>query len=581
MRIRTTKTKNGRLFYVIKTYYDSRGIEHSVTVEKLGNENAIRETYGRDPDEWAKEYVTQLNEKEKLEMQDVVLHFSKSKLLTKEYRYEFNVGYLFLQALYHELGLDAICRRIAKRHSFRYDLDSILSRLLYGRILKPCSKLSTVEFAQQLVEKPVFQEHQVYRALDVIAEESDWIQQTLYQNSFALGKRHTGVIYYDCTNFFFEIEQADEDGLRKYGKSKENRPLPIVEMGLFMDQDGIPLAVCIHPGNTNEQTTLKPIEKRLISQFGLSKFVVCTDAGLASKANRKFNDVQNRAFIVTQSIKKLKADLKSWALDPEGWRLSGETKTRYYNLLQLDRHNDHDTIFYKERWIDQGSFEEKIIVTFSIKYQEYQRSIRQGQIDRAQKAIDAGTAAIKKHRQNDFRRLIRKEAVTKDGELAERDIYSLDLEQIQEEQRYDGFYAVCSNLDEDPSAIIRVNHHRWQIEECFRIMKSELKARPAYVQNDSRIEAHFLTCFLALTLFRFLEKKLNYQFTCDQIISTLQEMNVREVMGEGYLPVYTRTDITDALHETFGFRTDYHITTQNDMKQILKQTKKKSTTRKK
>lgn len=574
MRIKTTKTNNGRLFYVIKTYYDTKGVEHSLTVEKLGNEHAIREKYGCDPDLWAKEYARQLTEKENLQKQDVVFSFSKSKLLTKNYRYEFHVGYLFLQALYHQLGMDRICKQIAKRHSFEYDLNSILSRLLYGRILQPASKLATFQFAETLLEPPLFEEHQIYRSLDVIAKEADFIQKSLYQNSFALGKRNTGVIYYDCTNFFFEIEQADEDGLRKYGKSKENRPLPIVEMGLFMDKDGIPLSICIHSGNTNEQVTLKPAEQKLVSQYAMSKFVVCTDAGLASKANRRFNSVQNRAFIVTQSIKQLKSELKEWALNPQGFKMAGDKRNKKYDITALNEKEFYDTIFYKERWIDRGDFEEKIIVTYSLKYKQYQQNIRAGQIERAQKAIKNGSAKIKKYNQNDYRRFLQKQTVTADGEIAEREIYSLNTARIQGEEIYDGFYAVCSNLDDDPLDIIRINQQRWQIEECFRIMKSEFRARPAYVQKEHRIEAHFLTCFLALVLYRYLEKKLNNRFTCEEILSTLQQMRVREVLGEGYIPTYTRTDITDALHDAFGFRTDYQMITKGDMNKILAQTKK-------
>ena len=573
MRIRTTNTKNGRLFYVIKTYYDTHRIEHSVTVEKLGNENAIREKYNCDPDEWAQQYVKKLNEIEKHEMKDITVNFSKKHLLSKNHRYEFNIGYLFLQKLYFDLGINKICREISKKHDFEYNLDSVLSRLIYGRILKPCSKLATHKFSESLLENADFSEHQVYRALDVIAEESSFIQQSLYQNSFFFGKRHTGVIYYDCTNFFFEIEQPDVSGLRKYGKGKESRPLPIVEMGLFMDQDGIPLAVCIHPGNTNEQITLKPLEQKLISDYQMSKFVVCTDAGLASKANRKFNDVQNRAFIVTQSIKQLNAELKEWSLNPSGWKISGDTSIKTYELSSVDLSEFSEKTFYKERWVDRGNYEEKLIVTYSNKYREYQRNIRNSQIERAQKAIDSGDAKRGKHSQNDYRRFIQKTTITEEGELAKNTVLTLDSAVIEAEERFDGFYAVCSNLDEEPSKIIAVNHQRWQIEECFRIMKSEFRARPAFVQNDPRIEAHFLTCFLALVVYRYLEKKLNHRFTCDQILSTLREMNVREVAGEGYIPTYMRTEITDALHEAFGFRTDFQIISKPDMKKIIKKSK--------
>ena len=576
MRIRTTKTKNGRLFYVIKTYYDGKGKEHSVTVEKLGNENDIREKYGRDPDEWAKEYVKKLNEKEKKENEEIQISLSPAKQLTKNYRYEYQIGYLFLQKIYHELKMDLICKEISKRHSYKFDLDSILSRLLYGRVIEPDSKIATCRYADTLIEKPLFKEHQVYRALDVLAEESDFIQESVYRNSFALGARNTGVIYYDCTNFFFEVEEPDVDGLRKHGKSKENRPLPIVEMGMFIDRDGVPLSVCIHPGNTNEQVTLRPLEKKLLSDFGMSKFVVCTDAGLASQANRRFNNIQDRAYIVTQSLKKLRKDIRDWALSPEGWKLNGargHDRARLFNIDELDPDKDYDKTFYKEWLIDRDSFEETLIVTFSLKYKEYQKNIRQGQIDRAQRAIDNGTAKRGRKNQQDFRRLIEKTAATPDGEIADRIHCSLNQTLIDEEAMYDGFYAVCTNLDDEPSAIIRVNQQRWQIEECFRIMKTEFQARPAYVSTDPHIEAHFLTCFLALILYRYLEKRLDYEFTCSQIISTLKDMSVREVVGEGYLPNYTRTELTDALHEKFGFRTDLSIIPNKNMKKIIKESK--------
>lgn len=575
MRIKTTNTKNGRLFYVIKTYYDTHGKEHSLTVEKLGNENAIREKYNCDPDVWAKEYVAKLNAQEKIDNADVQVSFSQTSLLSKNHRYTFNIGYLFLQTLYYQLGLDKICKAITDKYSFDYDLNDILSRLIYGRILEPCSKIATYRFASKLLEQPVFSEHQIYRALDVLAKESDFIQEKLYSNSFAMGNRKNGIIYYDCTNFFFEIEEADEDGLRQYGKGKENRPLPIVEMGMFIDSDGIPLSICIHPGNTNEQVTLKPLEKKIISDYHMSKFVVCTDAGLASKANRKFNDIQNRAFIVTQSIKKLKADLKEWALSTEGWTKYGQRSKTKYSIANLNPEIDYDTIFYKEQWIDQGSFEEKIIVTYSMKYCMYQRNIRNKQIERAQRLIEQGKAKVRKKRQNDFMRFIDKINTTKDGELADNETYCLNTNRIEDEEKYDGYYAVVSNLDDDPCEIIKVNKQRWKIEECFRIMKTEFKSRPVYVQKDERIKAHFITCFLALVIYRYLEKKIDYKYTCDQLLDTLQNMNLRELVGEGYLPSYTRTDITDTLHDAFGFRTDYQIVTKSNMKKILKETKKK------
>jgi len=570
MRLSISKSKNATSLYV-KEDVTINGRRTTKIVKKLGTVAELEKKLGgRDPIEWAKEYIKELNRLEKEGKEPVVIaKYSPSKLVKKGEHRSFNGGYLFLQKIYHELGLDKICKKITDKYKFEYDLDSILSRLLYGRILFPSSKLSTYEFSTKLIEQPDFELHQIYRALEVISKETDFIQASLYKNSLKLSKRNTGILYYDCTNYFFEIEQ--EEGLKQYGYGKDHKPNPIVQMGLFMDGDGIPLAFSITEGNKNEQLTLKPLEKKILSDFELSKFVVCTDAGLASNSNRKFNDVGNRAFITTQSIKKLKKHLKEWALNPEGWYLDNDTKT--YNIGELDEKKDRNKIFYKERWIKENGLEQKLIVTYSIKYRDYHSEIRNSQIERALKLLNTSPAEITKHRQNDYKRFIEKTTCTSDGEVAENEIYSLNTDLIEAEAAYDGFYAICTNLDEKATEIVKINRRRWEIEECFRILKSELKARPVYLKRDDRIRAHFTTCFIALILYRILEKRLKEQFTCSEILSGLRKMNFLEKKGYGYIPTYTRNDFTDYLHEAFGFRTDYEIVTLKQMKKILKATK--------
>jgi transposase len=354
-------------------------------------------------------------------------------------------------------------------------------------------------------------------------------------------------------------------------------------MGLFMDGDGIPLAFCIDKGNTNEQITLRPLEEKILSDFDLSKFVVCTDAGLSSVANRKFNTKGQRAFITTQSIKKLKTFQKEWALDLTGWRLQDDETLYDLSKLaeMLDNLNDSSAIkhwkskvFYKERWIKENDLEQRLIVTFSFKYRDYHRSIRQKQIERAKQKIKSSPSSIGNARQNDFKRLIKTTACTDEGEVASKKVHQLNNDAISKEAVYDGFYGVCTNLEDDISEIIKINKQRWQIEDCFRIMKSEFKARPVYLSRDDRIQAHFITCFISLVIYRLLEKKLDSKYTCTELISTLKNMNFNEVLGEGFIPSYTRTDLTDDLHETFDFRTDTQIVTTTKMKRIFKTTKK-------
>lgn len=566
--------KNTRLYVIRSIWRD--GKRSSETVEALGTLEEIKAKYGcDDPRAWAENHVKDMNAAEKEKDHKVLIPLHTDVQIEKDVRNSFNAGYLFLQSIYYKLGLPSICKKIKKAGSFDYDLDSILSRLIYGRILYPSSKLSCYEQSKGLIEQPNFDLHQVYRALTVLSDNSDLIQAELYKRSRKVIKRSTGILFYDCTNYFFEIER--EEGLKQYGCSKEHRPNPIVQMGLFMDKSGIPLAFCINPGNTNEQVTLRPLEKQIMKDFELSKFVVCTDAGLSSEESRMFNNWGERSFITTQSIKKLEKELKEWCLKPTGWALSGSKKK--YDISKLeDNEENFDKVFFKQKLIEgydevrDIQFNQTLIVTYSLKYKKYLSSLRSRQVERAKKYINNPSQYNKKV-PTDAKRFIKKTSVTKEGEIAEKAVYSIDEDLITEEAMYDGFYAVCTNLDDDPADIAKINHDRWEIEESFRIMKTEFEARPVYLQRDDRIRAHFLTCFIALLIYRILEKKLDEKYTCEQIISTLRDMSMRKIGDDGYTPAYTRTDLTDALHDMAEFRTDYELITKKSMAGIIRRTK--------
>lgn len=588
MRLGWTKNKNSTTYRAVKTIRVD-GKNKTLPIKTFGSDHFICETYGvTDAKAWAKEQVRLMNEAELEESASFNIELNPSLDLPLGTQTRFNGGYLFLQDIYYELGLDKICRAISGRYSYNYDLNSILSRLIYTRILFPSSKKSSFEEAKRFIEQPSFELHDIYRALSVIAKESDYIQSRLFKNSSELSERKTGVIYYDCTNFYFEIEQAEND--KQYGVSKENRPLPIVEMGLFMDMEGIPIAFGISPGNTNEQNTMIPLEKKLTEKFDMSRFIVCTDAGLSSAGNRYYNNYDKddgcRSFITTQSIKKLKKDLKEWALAPHGWTLSGDSSGKKYHLDQLDEEADKGNIYFKSRWIKEKSvvtignikktiiIEQQLIVSYSIKYREYLRSIRNSQITHAEKLIKNGNASVSKKRPNDPKRFIRTDHATKEGEAAVIADSYIGLSLIADEEKYDGFYAVCTNLDDPPESIVAVNKRRWEIEECFRIMKTDFEARSVYVKRQERILAHFITCFIALIIYRYLEKKLDNQYTIDQILSTLREMDFVRYEGKGYQPIYTRTKLTDDLHNTFNFCTSKQIIPTKKMRNICSQTKK-------
>lgn len=574
MNLIISKSKNSKSLYIQKSFRKN-GKSTSKIVKKLGAMEELLPQHNNSEDEviaWGKKIARKMTEEEKRDKDIVLISLSQSKLLEPMKQTSYNGGYLFLQDIFHSLKLDKICRDIQDEYKFEYDLADVLSRLIYSRIIYPSSKLSTFEDSKNFIEQPTFELHDIYRSLDVLAEKCDTIQEFLYENSKKVVNRNTSVLYYDCTNYFFEIEE--ERGNCRYGKCKEHRPLPIIQMGLLMDGNGFPLSFVIFPGNENEQPSLIPLEKKIIKDFGITKFVVCTDAGLASNDNRQFNTQGERSYIVTQSLKKIKKHIKDWALNPEGWSKGDSTGLDISSVMKAvdDGESYEDGIWYKERWINENGIEQRIIVSFSPKYRAYQRYIRSRQIERARKSAESNKKTTTKN-PNSPSRFLDEVRYTDNGEVADNVEVVVNDGRIAEEEKYDGFYAVCTTLEDDIKDIIEVNKRRWEIEESFKIMKSEFKARPVYLQKDNRIEAHFLTCFIALMFIRILENKTGNKLTIEKLIDTLREYNFYHYEGSGYIPTYTRNDATDILHEAFGFRTDYQINGEKNMKKIIKNTK--------
>ena len=572
MRLITSKSKNSESFYISKAYINDKGASTSVIVRKLGTLNDLIIEHGptrEDVIRWAKEETRMETEKYKTEKEcnSIQITFHANRKIDYDKQSFFRGGYLFLQSVYYGLQLNKTCRKLKSKYKFQYDINAILSDLIYSRILEPSSKKSSFQTASEFLEKPSYELHDVYRALDILGNECDFIQSEVYKNSQFLVERNDKVLYYDCSNYYFEIEQ--EDGIKKYGKSKEHRPNPIVQMGLFMDGDGIPLAFSTFAGNSNEQTSLKPLEKKILDEFGCQKFIYCSDAGLASEDIRNFNHMGERSFIVTQSIKKLPSEDKVWALDLTGFkRVSDDKPVDITNLP-----DDDTNLYYKDEPYTTKKLHQRLIVTYSPKYALYQKTIRDNQVNRAEKLVDSGK--VKKNRKNptDPARFISSFAATEDGEKAAIHSY-LDTEKIDAEAQYDGLYAVCTDLlDDNVSDILKVSEGRWQIEECFRIMKTDFSARPIYLQNENRIKAHFLICFLALLTYRILEKKLDYKYTCETILEALKGINFANIQEQGFIPLYKRSALSDALHDICGFHTDFEFITKSQMKTIQKKSK--------
>ena len=581
MYVNITGSPNNKDVYIYQSYRKSNGKSSSRIYKKLGKYNDLLKQFSGDKEKmmaWAREEAAKETALYNQQKEQVSVTFSQTARIPLEEERLFNVGYLFLQQLCSELRLDNICRNIRNRHKFTYDFHAILTDLIYARILSPSSKMSSFSFCHSLLEAPKYSLQNVYRALSVLAEESDYIQEELYRNSNFVHHRNSKILYYDCTNYYFEIEE--ESGDKQYGKNKEHRPNPIVTMGLFMDADGIPLAFDIFPGNQNEQLTLKPLETKVIKDFDCSEFIFCSDAGLGSVKNRFLNSFGNRSYVITYSLKKMKQEDRDIALKPTQFRVPGSNKM--IDLRTIDETNPevYNTVYYKEVPLMTEDMDETIIVTYSPKYKAYQQKIRGRQIERALKMMQSPGKCRRGKNQNDPARFIQKTSITSDGEIADKSVYELDEERIREEAMYDGFYAVVTNLEDNPAEIIKINKQRWEIEENFRIMKSDFEARPVYVQRDDRIKAHFLTCYISLLVYRLLEKKLGEELTCNQILKTLRGMNMTLLSKDsGYIPSYKRTKLTDSLHSVFGFRTDFEFISKASMRRIISKTKKINSTK--
>lgn len=577
--ISLTGNSDNKDVYIKRSYRKSNGKTATKIHRKLGKLNDLLQQFSGDYDAmmaWARSEAEKDTMEYNAKTGNVSVSLSKSAYIPRNEERCFPVGYLFLQKLCTELKIDSICRKISKRHKYTYDFSAILTDQIFSRILSPSSKLGSYSYCQTLLEPPKYELQNLYRALSVMAEKSDFIQEELYFNSNFVHPRNKKVLYYDCTNYYFEIEQDDD--FRKYGKSKESRPNPIVTMGLFMDADGIPLAFDVFPGNQNEQTTLKPLETKIIRDFACSEFIFCSDAGLGSKANRRFNSFGNRSYVISQSLKKMRREDRQIALNPKQFRRLGSNKFIDISTLDESDPDIYETIFYKEVPVVNGDMDEIVIVTYSPKYKAYQKRIRGQQIARAVKMIEQPGRKRRGKNQNDPARFIKSTAITEDGEVAGRNIYDLDSDRISEEEMYDGFYAVITNLEGDVGEILKINRQRWEIEENFRIMKTDFEARPVYVRRDERIKAHFLICYISLLVYRLLEKKLGNAYTCNEILGTLRSMQVTLLSKEsGYIPSYKRTDMTDDLHKVFGFHTDYEFISKSTMRSIIKSTKTEET----
>lgn len=597
MKASFTTTKKGTWAYIRKSVRIN-GKSTTVPVKSLGLLSKIQEREGcDDPRQWVIDLAKKMTEEEKAGNAVVELPFHQNREVNPGECPLRMGGDLLLSSLYSSLGLPGICSKILKSGRAKYDLNEILRTLVMGRILFPASKTRTLESAKNFVFPPQFKEEEMFRSLSLLSDSINEVQAEVYKASQKFMARRQRVVYYDCTNYFFEIEDNDNDyidtdtgelitGLRKRGKSKENRPNPIVQMGMFMDMDGIPLAFTVFPGNESEQTSLQPLEKMLNSSFGMTEFVVSTDAGLASESNRRYNMTEGRDYICVQSIPSLPKADQDMALDPRGWRVAfrkeglppidpENPEKMIFNLSEVDLNAERHTKFYKEIIVYkrvEGKADtqraERVIVTYSYDFALYLKHKREERIKQAEKIVKHKQQKSRQSQQ-DPRRYVKTTYITPDGRKANRITMAINDNVIENEARFDGFYAYGTSLEDDAIEVLRARSFHHEIEHLFRTTKTFLKSRPVYLSRQDRIRSHFLICFLSMVIIKILQKQLDMpQTSIDELIQTLRDFNFGELPQGNYQPMFTRTELTDRLQALAGIKANFEIINKQKMRAL-------------
>lgn len=597
------------------TYYIQQGFRNgkkttTKNIKRLGKHSELL-LITDNPLEYAKNEVKKMNEEYRSGRSEFIVTMDFNERIPStdspcSNSTSLNIGYLYLKNIYAKLNLSDFFKSVSSDRKITYDCNKICQFLTYARTLDPSSKYGTYDKLDTYYEKPQVEYQHMIRFLDILDRNSDKYLKHLFDNSENIVKRDTSVMYYDCTNYFFETEKPDEEivdevtgeiilGLRQFGISKENKTSPIVEMGLIMDSRGIPISMCIHPGNTNEQLTAVPLEKEVIKMTGNKKFIYCADAGLGSYNIRKFNDMGGRAYIVTQSVKKLGQEIKDIVFNDSNYRLLSNDdaitlkEMRTFNKKDANNLSLYNDFAYKvipaNTAMDTGLYEEKvykngrtkkvkakgtlhqyIIVTFSRKMMEYQRTIRERQLERAKKLLRLKDPEKIKKGPNDIRRFLKNTS-------SDTANYVLDMDKIHEEEKYDGFYAVATNLDDSAKDILAVAQNRYKIEDCFRIMKTNFDARPVFLRKPERIRAHFLICYTALLIYRLMECKLDDNLThvtTSNLIKTLRNMNVVNMDDMYYKSIYSGSQALDALEKCFELQLNRKYYRPSDLNKIVK-----------
>ena len=566
---KSTSSKTGRTqLSIVHGFRDKEGKTRQKTIQTLGYLDELKKEYD-DPVAHFKKITKELDQTRKKENSAIHLSIHPQSSLPVGTDNRKNFGHVAFSYLYHELELDYFINNRRRYTKAEYNHNAIFKLLIYSRLLKPSSKKKAFEHRNLFFDKMDFSLENVYRALTFFNKHKDEMLLSLHKRVSTLYGRDTSLVYYDVTNYYFEIDKQDD--MRRKGVSKEHRPDPIIQMGLFMDTDGIPLTYGLYPGNMLDKQTLIPMIRKIRKDYEIGRIIIVGDKGMMAGNNIRQILLDKNGYVLSYSIRGANAAFKEYVLEEDGYRIGSEgfkIKSRIY-----PREITVSTLKDKKQKV---RIQEKQVIFFSQKYADKAKADREGALRKAKHLISSPSAYNRSTTHGAAKYVKNLTFSTDSGEVLQdaKHILFFDNERLSEEEKYDGYYAiVTSEVDTEDEKIIEMYRGLWKIEESFRIIKSDLKTRPVYVSSKDHIEAHFLTCFVALVLARLMEKKLDRKYSVTAILESLNKSSCSLLEQNLYLFDYY-DDILAAIGKELEIDFSKKYRTVQEIKNIIGNSKK-------
>lgn len=561
--------KTGRTYLsIVHSYRDKETKKtRSKTIQSLGYLDELEKEYA-DPISHFKEEIKIMNQEQHGEQKAITLNMDKNQRLQKDVTNRKNLGYAVLSKIYHELGIHSFLRNRQRHTKSDFDANSIMKLLTYGRLLYPASKKHTYENKDVFFDKTHFSLDDVYRCLSFLNKHKEELQRWIHKCIQEQYGRNTSLVYYDVTNYYFEIDEQDD--VRRKGVSKEHRPDPIIQMGLFMDTDGIPITYGLHPGNMLDKQTFIPMLREIQKNFDLGRTIVVADKGMTTGDNIWYTLSAKNGYILSYSIRGANRKFKEYVLNQNGYRSVGEDFKIKSRLEPREIYVTNRNGKKIKKQVD-----EKQVIFYSGKYARKAKADRAEALQKARDLVDNPSKYNKATTYGAARYVKNLKYDKKTGEILKdsRQALLFDEEKLRKEEELDGYYAIItSEYKESDEKIIDLYRGLWKIEESFKITKSDINSRPVYLSRQEHIESHFLTCFVSLVIARLVEKRLKGKYPVKSILESLRKASCSHLQ-ENYYVLDTFDDVLQGVKKEMGIDLGQKYMSLKEIKKVLGETK--------